>query len=153
MIKAFVAAITAASLPTYAVADPPSGSAVSDKFVLIWARTETSHNCTRLVASLNLPTLYDGNDLARSLLAGDRTYLWEQKIGKEEWRVPSTLGAIYAHEAPERLMVDLDGNGSPELLLRDWYEIKGQHYNKLLCLSVHHAEPGCLQRQGIAAAV
>jgi hypothetical protein len=75
--------------------------------------------------------LFDPNDRARSFLSADNALLWSKQTVSNNWQFPETLGAIHDHSSLERLDVDLDGNGSTETILRRWYEIKGQKYNRI----------------------
>ena len=113
------------------VAAPPENSVLTDKFRLIWSNPTGNLDCTELLLYLKEPTVYDPNDIARSLLASSRTLIWQFKNAKAELVPPEMLGDIYSHRLPEALLLDLDGNGSREELARVWNEVKGQRYNQL----------------------
>lgn len=118
--------------PTVASATTPQyGTGVSRKFEVIYAAPEATHDCDALAGSLNIPMLFDPNDRARSYLAADSALLWLQQSGADDWQPPRTLGSIYEHSSLERLDIDIDGNGSTETILRRWYEIKGQKFNRV----------------------
>lgn len=120
---------------TPALAEPPPNSVLVDKFDVIWSNSTISARCgDGLLSALKQPTVYDPDNMARSLLGNSRTVIWQFKNAKAELVSPRTLGDIYSHRLPEALLTDLDGDGVEEELERVWNISSGQNYNEIFVL-------------------
>ncbi len=123
---------------TPALGDPPPNSVLVDKFDVIWSSSPGSAGYgSGLLSALKQPTVYDPNNLARSLLGTSRTVIWQFKNAKAELVPPRTLGDIYSHLLPEALLIDLDGDGVEEELARVWNVSASQNYNEIFVLVAH----------------
>jgi hypothetical protein len=129
----FLLCLISTATPSQASAEEPrAGAALDKKFTLEFAPSEMEHSCRRLLGRLNQPAIYDPNNLARSLLAMDRKYLWmNRSVRGEQWEFPETLGDTFRQEGLNLLQLDLDGDGSKNSIVRVWSVAKGQHYNQI----------------------
>jgi len=129
-----------------ALAEPPENSVLIDKFDLIWSNQSGNLDCAQLLRYLKQPTVYDPNNIAKSLLASSRTFIWQYRNAKGELLPPKTLGDICSQRRPEgmpeELLVDLDGDGAPEELSRVWNESKSLSHNQLFVLDASSQTTG-----------
>jgi hypothetical protein len=127
------------------MAAPPENSVLTDKFELIWSNPTGNLDCVQLLRYLKQPTVYDPNNIVKSLLDSSQTFIWQYKNAKGELLPPKTLGDIYSQRRPggmpEALLVDLDGDGSLEELSRIWNESKSLSHNQLFVLETP-GQPG-----------
>jgi hypothetical protein len=114
-------------------AEPRTGDLLGTKYQIIESVTEDPRLCRQARDSLNQPTIFNGNDLAASLLTPDAAMMWQVFDGAAGgYRPIRTVGEFRNHaNRTNRLELDLNGDGIAEQITREWLEIKAQTYTSL----------------------
>jgi hypothetical protein len=107
------------------------GDPMSNVYAMIAEAPNNKKDCRAILASLNTTKIFTEPDDWRMLVGTKFNYVWQRSADGKDWSDTEPTGDVYSSYYIDRLIIDVDGDGRPETLLRTPNIIQSQKYSQL----------------------
>lgn len=107
------------------------GDTVSNVYSMIAETKSNGDDCQAILDSLNAPKTLGETDDLRTLVGTRFNYVWQHSTDGKEWSSPDTAGDVDSSYHIDRLVIDINGDGQLDTLLRTPNAIQSQPYTNL----------------------